>query len=112
MPFEAFVAVGLGFLLGLLVGSLVRVPARALLALVGVALGVYGFLAPGEVEGWFRDWGLYLQREVPRWVDWGVRWVEWGLREPQRAVEYLGGVLLSVGPQYAFWAGVVGRVLA
>lgn len=108
---QVFTAVGLAFLLGMLVGSLVRTPVRVFLGLVGVVIGVYWFLSPEEVEGWLRSWAGYLERQVPLWTEWGVRWLAWMLRNPQEAIAYIGGVLLSAGPTYAFWAGLLGRVL-
>lgn len=105
------VSLGLAFLLGSLVGSVVRVPVRFLLGTAGLLIGVYWFLSPQEVEAWVWGWVAYLQGEVSRLVDQGVRLLAFAIRSPEGALTGLSGLLLSVGPTYAFWAGVIGRVL-
>lgn len=112
MPFEAFLSMGLAFLLGMAVGGVLRGPIRAFLAVLGVALGLYGLWAQEEVRLWVEGWAAYLAGEVSRMAEIGARWAAWAVREPQRAVEFLGGYLVQVGPTYAFFAGVLGRVLA
>ncbi|WP_243027866.1 hypothetical protein [Thermus albus] len=105
-------SIGLAFLLGLAVGSVLRIPLRFLLGGMAFLIGVYWVLSPHEVEGWISSWRGYVEREVSHLLVWGTRFFTFAVHSPQEALAQVSGFLLSVAPTYAFWAGVLGRVLS
>lgn len=102
----------IAFFLGLVVGGVLRVPVRVGLGVLGVVLAVYALWAPSEVMGWVRDWGFWLEREAEGLTRVLQGWVYVVLRNPQEFERFLVAEVVRLGPQVAFWAGVVGRVLA